>query len=313
MAFDVKVDLKLDETGKALVEETSKAIGAVFGEASKELSHLMGDHMRFWRFQNFTRIIEKVEAIKTKKGLQDEDVKRLGFGEQFLVIEKASLEENSAVQELWAGLIFNSIQPDKDTAPEKRILDILASLGPAEAGFLRVMTYTVHLESRRFDVENGLDTFQRAVTKIADAHWRHFDSETQKAALQNLIRLRCIALRPRIENLQGLLARLPREITRDQQDWCVLDERKFNSLIQQIARIISENSGLTSPNMPPEDRRTRNSLFGDNTAPLVKEFAFGLTSLGIELVTACETEIDFGRYPGELRPTPDKQQQGTTP
>jgi flagellar biosynthesis regulator FlbT len=298
--IEVNVDLKIDETGKVLVEKVSSGLGSVLADAAKELGGMLGDQMRLWRFKNALSISQKVTILLEKHQIDPQTVRKIGFGDQFLLLEKMSFEEKDEVQSMWAGLIFNSIKPDRTYSPTKRILDILQSLNPAEAGFMRVMAFAVDLEKRRFSQPDGIDLFRTTVLEIAQKHWRHHGEEVAQAALQNLIRLRCIAFRPSLSPRQ-LFATLPSEFNKSPfKKWSAIDESEFRNLLTDIGQLFDKSSGLVLAKIPEKDRGNNSILWGSQQIPLVREFAFGLTYLGVELVKACETEIDFSKYPGEL-------------
>lgn len=119
-----------------LVRRIGAYLGGVFGPASHELSLLFGDQMRYWRFKNATNILEKAQAIVERRGLKPEQVDALGFGEGLLLLEASSLEEDDTVQEMWARLMANAVDPSSGTRAEKVYVDLLKSISGREAAFL---------------------------------------------------------------------------------------------------------------------------------------------------------------------------------
>ncbi len=285
-----ETNINFGKAGRAAVKAVSNGLGRVFGAASDELSILLTEQMRFWRFKNGARIIENAERIIKERGIETEALKRIPYGEQFLLLEKATLEENEEVQDLWSALIANSVDPQADTQINKRILDILSSLTPPEAGLLKVLSYTLDDRVNSSMDREEMQSFQAEIVEVATTHWRHFPDEERESASQNLIRLRCIAIAPMQVDLREVLVELPRGHGQENigRPLTSVNPQRFQSLFNELLGAIAENSGLAAHEVPKEDRRIETFGWFNSMGPFVKEFTFGLTPLGKEIIFACK-------------------------
>ena len=285
------VDLSSKNIDK-LIDKISNALGCVFSPAAQELSHLLGDQMRLWRFQNGARILRRAEETIEERGLTPDELRKLPYGEQFLVLEKATFEDKPEIQEMWAQLIANALDPDSNVHIEKRILELLTSLSPPEAGLLHVLKVagTTPASASR----QAIDEFIERIDTLANKYWRHHPDEIRNACAQNLVRLRCIGIRTDNTGVaSGVLARLPPEMqggTRSRHDWCAIDPAEFKSLIAHIDKAIRVNAGIA------EIEEHQNSFLISGPTSIgwlppikvpVPELTYMLTPLGSELVEAC--------------------------
>ncbi len=284
-----ETNINFGKAGKEAVKAVSNGLGRVFGAASDELSTLLTEQMRFWRFKNGARIIANAEQIVRERGIEIETLKKIPYGEQFLLLERATLEEKEEVQDLWSALIANSVDPQSNTQINKRILDILSSLTPPEAGLLKVLAFTLDDRVNNSMEPEELLSFQAEIVDIATKHWRHFPDEEKESAAQNLIRLRCIAIAPMQVDLREVLVELPRGHGQENlgRPLTSVNPQRFHSLLNELLGVIAENSGLTVHEVPKEDRRIETFGWFNSMGPFVKEFTFGLTPLGKEIICAC--------------------------
>jgi hypothetical protein len=268
---------KTIQMGLELVGRAGTFLGGVFGPASQELGHLFGDQMKYWRFKNAVNILEKAQAYVEKRGLKPEQVKALRFGDGLLLLEASSLEEEETVQDLWARLMANAVDPSSPVRPEKMYIDILKSLSGREVVFLNLLAKIEASEKARVSYDQ-LAALQREISDLAATQWRCFPKAERNASIQNLVRLRCVAPRSRPLNLHwlfepiadgdifgsGLSAVKPHEV-----------ERVLHTLFEQ--QLIA--SGVLE--YDTEDR-------GWSVTGVLPEAAFALTTLGHDLLRACE-------------------------
>jgi Abortive infection alpha len=69
-----------------------------------------------------------------------------------------SLEEDDAVQEMWARLMANAIDPDKRTKPEKVYVDLLKSISGREAILLDLVD---QIEDKGHRFKNNAEIMSR--------------------------------------------------------------------------------------------------------------------------------------------------------
>jgi hypothetical protein len=294
-----KADQEQQKTFQAAIDLVRRAggyLGGVFGPASHELSLLFGEQMRFWRFKNAVNILEKSQALIEARGLKPDQVKSLGFGEGLLLLEAASLEEDEEVQELWARLMANAVDPSAATKAEKVFVDLLKSISAREAVFLDLMAQ-IEEKGHSFKSIESVDAFGSEMTALAESKWRKYPADERAVSVQNLVRLRCITARPAPIDVSNLFAALPQDRGRGgivsiglgSSSWAAIDPQKFQQVLQELIERQMVSSGMI-------DFKNHNSFvlpvntgffFGRSGRKMNPEANFMLTPLGKGLTRAC--------------------------
>lgn len=269
-----------------LVDQAGSFLGKIFEPAAHEFGLMLGERMRFWRFKNFVNILGQAQRITDERGLSPEQLKVLPFGHAIRTIETASFEEEDSVQNLWARLIANAVDPESNVEITKFRVEILKSLSPAEAALMDLLWECEKKSS--FKSADEIKEFNQTMNDLAEKRWRKFSHMQMKAAKQNLIRLRCIAFRPRSLNASFLFAQLPREINiRTSGKWAVVDHQKLQRVLEQLADLAFVAAGIK------DHSEARSIPLG--SGPFLQgsldipEMNFLLTSLGSDLMYACRS------------------------
>lgn len=101
-----------------------------------EVGLYFADKVKLWRFENQLKSINKIKAIVEK---QDIKVKQINPKVLFPYLEAVSLEEDETLQNLWANLITNYIDAERNLTvtvyPE-----ILRQISSEDAELLRLMS-----------------------------------------------------------------------------------------------------------------------------------------------------------------------------
>ncbi|MGO3928788.1 DUF4393 domain-containing protein [Rhodopseudomonas pseudopalustris] len=267
---------KTYQKGMDLLAQAGAFLGGVFKPAASELGQLLGDQMRFWRFKNAVNIMIKSEELIKARGLSSEQVKALPFGEGLRLLEAASLEDDNSVQDLWARLMANSVDPDLSVTPEKMYIDVLKSFSGREACFLDLLAR--HEGSVRARMTTAEITEARAkLLEFAESSWRKFDKAERDASIQNLIRLRCIApVQPRLDTHFMF-----QPVDDRRREFAAVDSRKLERILDQLIQQQRIASGTVDYTMKESNQF--------NQFP---EAAFALTSLGKSLMKACSIQGD---------------------
>ncbi|XOF33518.1 MAG: Abi-alpha family protein [Candidatus Electrothrix sp. YB6] len=118
---------------KILVDKTIAFLDRLLGPSVDEAGYLLADRIKFRRFRNQVKILQKSEELLESAGIEARQVPL-----QTLVplIEKASLEEDPTLQEMWAQLIANAATSDARAGLHRLCVHILSSISPAEAKVL---------------------------------------------------------------------------------------------------------------------------------------------------------------------------------
>ncbi len=260
-----------------LVKRAGDYLGGVFGPASNELSLLFGQQMKFWRFKNAVNVLEKTQALIEQRGLRPEQVKALGFGEGLLLLEAASLEEDDVVQNMWARLVANAVDPKSGNKTEKVFIDILKSLSNREVIFLDLLWQIHDRTGSRTAAE--YEKSRAHIGAQADAKWRSLTAEERGISVQNLVRLRCITFSEESIDLQEIFALVPSEYPfQGGRKWAFVDPRKLENVLRQLAQRHLFSSGLKD--FPDAGRFTGYPGY-------FPEANFVLTPLGEGLRRAC--------------------------
>ncbi len=291
----------LTEGAKAQAE-TSKAVTAIvgaakdaggflsrfLGEAPEEFGKMLSERVKLWRLQNLERIVLRVKQIRDRGNLDDEKIKALDFGIAYRLTDAASEEDDETVQELWARLIFNATNATFDTTVKKSYVDILRSIGPHEAIFLDFLSK--FRTDRTFESLEALEEFNSAAAAAATDGWRKIKKGDQRAAIQNLIRLRCVTSNPTLKQYGDVLIRM--NISQDRlrpNEIITVNPKQFSDLIADIHESMLIASGVREPKLQDIPLYRRGGFPG--SVPIgkitVPELNFILTPLGFDLMAAC--------------------------
>lgn len=279
-----------------LVGRAGTFLNGVFSPAAQELGHLFGDQMRFWRFKNGVRILEKAQSIVEQRGLKPEQVKALGFGEGLLLLEAASLEEDDTVQQLWARLMANTVDPERHIKPEKVYVDLLKSISGREAILLDLIDQ-IEDKGRNFRNNAEIDAFVKHMSGLADSKWRRFKEDERALSVQNLVRLRCVAIRPSPIDANNLFAQLPQDtrngVSFGGTKWAAVDAQKLQKILQEIVERQMVLSGMVDFKHQNAFLLPYAGTFSRGGRSLdIPEANLMLTPLGKGLMRACKLDSD---------------------
>lgn len=306
-----------DPTGKAIeaardiVTEPSKAIrevakttskaldlvrdaGKVFGEAAQELSEALTLRMKYYKFLNANSIAQKVEKLRAEHGIAEEAVKYLPFGTSLKVLEASSMEEDDDVQDIWARLIFNATNQEIGLDIKKVYIEIIQSLSSSEVIFL---DFIWECESKAyFKTNKEVDAFNKEMNAAAELKWRAIEYEQRQISIQNLIRLRCLSLRPKPVNMGGVLRQVILDDRRGSSFFSV-DPRVFENMIKDIVSNVVLYSGVMSGDQSrPIPLERPLGIMSKGSSIEVPEMNFVLTPLGKDLMRACAKPKSSGTH-----------------
>ena len=265
-----KAEQEQQKTIQAAIGLTDKAatfLGRVFGHAADEFGLALGERTRFWRFKNLNKMMLKIDEMAQQRALHPDAMKALPFGMAVRVMDAASNEEEESVQDLWARLTTNAIDPSMNVNITKVHVNVLRSISPPEAALLDLLWQIAALRTESLTMA-AWQPIEKKIIGIADEGWRKYDVDARRIAIQNLVRLRCATSRPRQLDTHNLLG----SIDRHSSQWAAVDAQKFIRVLQSIGELIEVASGI-------EDPQAR--------AGSIPEMAFILTPLGRGLMHAC--------------------------
>jgi len=142
-------ELKLAEKSLELVKDFLQKI---INPPPEELGLLFADNIKYWRFKNQLRIIQKAQ-----KFTKDNDVHLQQISLKFLIpmLDYASLEEDEYLQNKWAKLLANSVDSSKQFN-NSVFPYILSQISSNEAKCLFHMR-----KEKSFDVDEFAEIFKK--------------------------------------------------------------------------------------------------------------------------------------------------------
>lgn len=155
--MEVKDVFGIEPIGKALEVAVTKSFEGIEGflklvcaPALEEVGLLVKDQVRYWRLKNVLSIFEKA---KGKMEFNDDTLQlkanpRVGLS----IIENGSLNDDSEMQNLWAGLFVSSCTTDGQDDENIIFVDLLKQLTKVQARILKHSCET----ARKIVFNNGL-------------------------------------------------------------------------------------------------------------------------------------------------------------
>ncbi len=116
-----------------LKEIANKFIERVINPPLQEISGLLADQVRFWRYKNQINIIIKAKQFVEEKGIEPKTIPVRTLAP---LLEHASWEEDPDMQAKWSALLANALTSDYSHDIYSSYVEILKQLSPLEAKLL---------------------------------------------------------------------------------------------------------------------------------------------------------------------------------
>jgi hypothetical protein len=174
------------KTIRKALEVSEKAggfISKIFGEAFQEVGGMAVDQMRYYRCVILLGLSDKWDVIIKKRKLEGKTIpipKRIAIP----LLESASLESEDSIQDMWAGLIANAMDPEKRLDVKRVYIQMLSSVEPLDVA---ILTFLARQNWKLYrEVPSGGITI-----KFLEENFNASKKDVQ-LSLQNLYRLGCI-------------------------------------------------------------------------------------------------------------------------
>ncbi|MGC2742830.1 MAG: Abi-alpha family protein [Candidatus Angelobacter sp.] len=118
---------------EAIYKPIESIVKTLAGPAAEEIGLTFRDSVKVLRFKRQARLFKRVEEICAETAIKPQAVK---LSLLFDIVDKASLEEDDDLQELWAQLLANAANPKHDALISTAFPDILKQISKEEAIFL---------------------------------------------------------------------------------------------------------------------------------------------------------------------------------
>ncbi len=160
------------KTGRALIEpgtDLAKYVARILGTVPEDvIGLLIGDPLHELRQHTLTGILRAAFEKLHRRGIKTAKPVRPGPGKE--AFEAASLETDETLQDMWAELLANAMDPNKDTSLQRVFIDTLKQVEPIDALVLQtVLGATFELDPfSRKQLANHLDLRRTQVAVSCD-------------------------------------------------------------------------------------------------------------------------------------------------
>jgi hypothetical protein len=184
------------EVAKATVKglEVSEKVGGFFakvlGEPIETATGILGDKLKFMRWERQVRLVDRVHQINHDRGIEGKEIPvspKLAIP----LIENASLEENDLLQDLWAKLMSSAQGNKSSNLVRVAFIDIIKQLEVIDVQILSTMfegyvkavgKENIHKETPR----------RISFSKINIINALEIPDHIYEDSIDNLMRERCI-------------------------------------------------------------------------------------------------------------------------
>lgn len=192
---------KATQKGLEVGEKVGGFFAKVLGEPIETAAGILGDKLKFMRWERQVRLVDRVEEINQKKGISGREVPvppKLAIP----IIENASLEENDFLQDLWVKLLSSSQGEDTSGSVRAAFIDIIKQLEVIDVKLLSLI-----FNSYSKAVSSNVITPNTSPTKVAFPKTEitkilGLNEKVYEDSVDNLMRVRCLCSEVKI--IQGI-------------------------------------------------------------------------------------------------------------
>lgn len=210
-----KAGQELGKAGQEIGKATGKGIdaaqtaGGFFGKylaaPLEEASGILTDRLRYTRWERRARLIQRAQIFLQAQGCEA-PTRRLPLGIGVPLIEAGSLEDDDALQDVWAQLLANGADANFEQGIRRAFVTILSDLTSLDA---KILSMIVNAPSSHLDKDGYVRTIAFPHGYLAygrEAMQAALDPHTD-VAIWNLSRLGCIELGSAWEAASALFVR----------------------------------------------------------------------------------------------------------
>ncbi len=121
---------KAADTSIDVVKKVGQLVDQAFGNLISNSIGLVGDKLAYYRLERVALLKDKVDKKLKESGVDVTRIVPINFG--LPLLEKATIEQESDLQDKWASLLANAMNPQCAGAIRKAYVDILGSLESLE-------------------------------------------------------------------------------------------------------------------------------------------------------------------------------------
>jgi len=259
------------ESAKA-VQEAAKASGKVidsateigaflnkvFGGTVVDLGGLVGDPIRVFRQKRYLELVHKTNAELEEKGI--EYTVPVPAAIAVPLLEKATLQDDPIISDLWAKLLANAMDPNCSDRVDQSHSDQLGQLSRADVILLLILRLHAKLTSLENPIltsddpevhqayEAKVQGFNEEKAHLKSEYWNEFGVHIQKRAIHNLIRMRLAAFERQKVDAGSVLEREYHHF-QDRPPTVSINPDQFMQLVNRLDMNDTRGSGVIEPDV----------------------------------------------------------------
>ena len=170
-----------------IVANTGNFLNRVFGGLVEDSVGIVADRIKFYRLNNYISLCDKAAEKMGEKGITtDATTKIVPPKVAMSLIEYATMEDNVSLQDYWAQLLANAMDPNFESNVERRHVSLLSEMEPLDLRILNTICLQYQSESRQGALEDILFDKLEIMNKL------DVQAQQMEVALLNLMRLGCV-------------------------------------------------------------------------------------------------------------------------
>jgi len=184
-----KAAAELSKFGTTSVKATEKMLGflpKVFHESIEQAAGIVGDKLKFFRWQRQIRMVDQIEEILKQRKITETRPIPPKFA--LPMLENVSLEEDDDLQDIWIRLMANSMDPKFEATFRMAYIEIIKGLTSLDVKILDYFYKNL--------VQDGMvgENFTRhSYTKSRICNELNLSKEEYLDSIYNLFRVQCLS------------------------------------------------------------------------------------------------------------------------
>lgn len=175
--------------GTKALETTEKLAGfvaKVFKEPIRDAVGIIGDRLKFMRWERQVRLADRVNEILSQRRVIE--TKAVPPKLALPILENASLEDNNELQDLWARLLANSMDPSFTEEVRFAFIEIIKSLNPLDVKVLQAFYNSLSKQSIDWDSITNYSSKKQQICESLSISPKDYE-----VSMYNLFRVQCLA------------------------------------------------------------------------------------------------------------------------
>lgn len=175
--------------GTKALETTEKLAGfvaKVFKEPIRDAVGIIGDRLKFMRWERQVRLADRVNEILSQRRVIE--TKAVPPKLALPILENASLEDNNELQDLWARLLANSMDPSFTEEVRFAFIEIIKSLNPLDVKVLQAFYNSLSKQSIDWDSITNYSVKKQQLCESLSISPKDYE-----VSMYNLFRVQCLA------------------------------------------------------------------------------------------------------------------------